>query len=66
MEEKNIWIITQTQGYLIEKKAVPGYLKDWAAEREIPVFATGSTDEPREIIQAVDDFFEKHKGVQHA
>ena len=21
---------------------------------------------PREIIQAVDDFFEKHKGVQHA
>ena len=66
MEEKNILIITQTQGYLIEKKAVLVYLKDWAAEREIPVFATDSTDEPREIIQVVDDFFEKHKGVQHA
>ena len=66
MEEKNILIITQTQGYLIEKKAVPGYHKDWTAECEIPVFATGSTDKLREIIQAVDDFFEKHKGVRHA
>ena len=96
VEEKNILIITQTQGYLmlslkemfakagyqvlyavpdidkinkiesdicavlvygdesvIEKKAVLVYLKDWVAEHEIPVFATGSADELQEIMSAV-------------
>lgn len=95
-EDKNILIISQTQGYLmlslkemfadagyhviymepdidrinkineeicgmliygdeqvIEKKSVLVYLKDWIAEHEVPVFATGSTDELQEIITAV-------------
>lgn len=37
---------------LAEKKSVLIYIKDWAAEQEVPVFATGSIDELR-IMESV-------------
>ena len=36
-----------------ESKSVLVYLKDWVAERDIPIFATGSTDELQVIRSAV-------------
>ena len=60
-EEDICAILIYGDEQLIEKKPALVFVKDWASEHDIPVFATGSGDELQEIESSVGSYIVRQK-----